>query len=103
MYPVIGMYIFLLFVFQGPITTDFDVDIDCCLCYSLNDVKAGDPFYISYSSHRDNLNILVHMGFLPEGNENDCVFVRLEITQKDPLYVLPDNVFTFLYLFTDIY
>ncbi|XP_076441686.1 actin-histidine N-methyltransferase-like [Babylonia areolata] len=69
---------------NGIYSTDFDTESNCSLCYSQQDVAAGDQVFMFYGP-RSNGEFLVHNGFVFPDNEHDRLCLKLGISKGDPL------------------
>ncbi|KAK7504177.1 hypothetical protein BaRGS_00004481 [Batillaria attramentaria] len=69
---------------NGIYNTDFDVEKDCSLCYSQQDVAAGEQIFMFYGP-RSNGEFLVHNGFVYPENEHDRLCLKLGISKGDAL------------------
>jgi len=67
------------------ITTGYDVAEDSCKSLAVNDFKAGEQVCIFYGE-RSNADLLVHNGFVFEGNIHDKVGIQLGVSKSDPLF-----------------
>ncbi|KAL8567678.1 hypothetical protein ACOMHN_008986 [Nucella lapillus] len=69
---------------NGVYSADFDTDSNCSLCYSQQDVAAGEQIFMFYGP-RSNGEFLVHNGFVYPANEHDRLCLKLGISKGDPL------------------
>lgn len=69
---------------NGVYSADYDTESNCSLCYSQQDVPAGEQIFMFYGP-RSNGEFLVHNGFVYPENEHDRLCLKLGISKGDPL------------------
>ncbi|XP_011503823.1 PREDICTED: histone-lysine N-methyltransferase setd3, partial [Ceratosolen solmsi marchali] len=69
---------------HGKITTNFNMNTNCCECYAMKNFKMGDQIFIHYGS-QSNSEFFIHSGFVYNNNKNDSFKLRLSISKVDAL------------------
>ena len=64
---------------------------DSCKSLSVKDFVAGEQVCIFYGE-RSNADLLVHNGFVFEGNIHDRVGIQLGVSRSDPLYQMKERL-----------
>lgn len=68
----------------GSINTQFEPDRQESVSYTMEAVKAGDPIYMHYGD-RGYKDLLLYMGFIPDGNRMNRYEVMGDFDPRDPL------------------
>lgn len=76
---------------NGQITTDYNRDLDRSECLSLRDFQQNEEVLIFYGP-RSNAELLLHSGFVYEGNEFDRLALRVGVSKNDTLYSMKAEV-----------
>lgn len=61
---------------NGQITTDFDLENHCCICYASRKTASETEFTIFYGA-RPNSDLLLHQGFVYPENIHDSLKIKL--------------------------
>lgn len=69
---------------EGHLSTDYDDDLHVVKCLAQRRFDAGSQFTIFYGV-RSNHDLLVHNGFLVEGNPHSFINVKLGVSKNDNL------------------
>lgn len=69
---------------NGELTTGYDLENNCVQGGTLQDYKKGEQVFIFYGC-RNNMDLLVHNGFIYPDNQYDCVPIKLGLSQSDEL------------------
>ena len=64
---------------------------DSCKSLSVKDFVTGEQVCIFYGE-RSNADLLVHNGFVFEGNIHDTVGIQLGVSRSDPLYQMKERL-----------
>ena len=69
---------------SGPLSTDFDDESSSLVCMANRAFAEGEQFTMLYGE-RSNHALLVHSGFVLEGNPHDNLQIKLGVSKNDPL------------------
>lgn len=69
---------------NGKLSTDFENEQNCLICYSMSNFYKDDEIFIHYGN-RANRDFFLHNGFVDVENDHDFVSLRLGISRSDPL------------------
>ena len=67
---------------NGQITTDFDLENHCCICYASRKTASETEFTIFYGA-RPNSDLLLHQGFVYPENIHDSLKIKLGLSSGE--------------------